>query len=280
MCAAGHVTPDRVVAFIDELKARVSSVTVHTNIHCLKRIAQLLAPQREFTWLAEIENDLALVMEPRSKFDRFVYAQRLLAAGLALMDEADKRPAVSALHRAQQYRNGLMVAFLALHPKRLKNFAVLEIGRSFRRIEGTWWVILNADETKEKRPDEVPVDEGLNQYIERYLNTHRPILAQGREDVRSLWLSTRAGACLSTDQVQRVINGTTARMLGLAISPHMFRTAIMTTAAVFGRKNNRLGSAVLNHRGTRTGVEHYNRPSTLQVGLEYAQLIRRIREEP
>src|SRR3984893_8956985 len=79
--AAVQVTPANVEAYVQELTRRVSSVSVHTYIYCLRRIAMLLAPANDFSWLGEIEKDLALVMEPRSKFDRFVFSERLVGAG-------------------------------------------------------------------------------------------------------------------------------------------------------------------------------------------------------
>ena len=51
--------------------------------------ARLLDPKADFAWLSEIEQDLALVMEPRSKFDRVVLAERLVEAGLTLVSEAE-----------------------------------------------------------------------------------------------------------------------------------------------------------------------------------------------
>jgi hypothetical protein len=39
-------------------------------------------------------------------------------------------------YRAYQVRNGLMVALLAFCPIRRKNFAALEVGRSFIKIKG------------------------------------------------------------------------------------------------------------------------------------------------
>jgi hypothetical protein len=70
--AAAHVTPGNVEAYIAELKDRVGSVTVYGSIYKLRRAAQLIAPGRDVRWLAEIEKDLALVMQPRSKFSRMV----------------------------------------------------------------------------------------------------------------------------------------------------------------------------------------------------------------
>src|SRR5262245_24607843 len=67
---AGQVALSNVEAYIAELAHRVRSVTVWNCIYKLRRAAELLDPKTDFSWLAEIEKDLALVMEPRSKFDR------------------------------------------------------------------------------------------------------------------------------------------------------------------------------------------------------------------
>jgi hypothetical protein len=39
------------------------------------------------------------------------------------------------------FRDGLLIALLAYCPIRLKNFAALEIGRSFVNVYGKWWII-------------------------------------------------------------------------------------------------------------------------------------------
>ena len=51
------------------------SVTTYNCIYHLRRAAELLAPTIDFSWLAEVEKDLALVMEPRTKFDRLVLTE-------------------------------------------------------------------------------------------------------------------------------------------------------------------------------------------------------------
>src|SRR6516165_4832222 len=52
--AAANVTPGKVEAYIDELKDCVASTTLHGSICRLRRVAQYIAPNRNFTWLAEI----------------------------------------------------------------------------------------------------------------------------------------------------------------------------------------------------------------------------------
>ena len=126
-------------------------MTVYGSICRLRRAARYMAPGRDLAWLAEIDKDLALVVRPRSKFDRMVLTEVLVEAGLTLIQEAETLRTMTKLARACQVRNGLMVALLAFCPIRRKNFAALEIGRSFVKIHGTWWIVLSASETKEKR---------------------------------------------------------------------------------------------------------------------------------
>jgi integrase len=195
--AAADVTPGNVEAYIDELTARVGSVTIYGSVYKLRRASELIAPGRDFAWLAEIEKDLALIMRPRSKFDRTVLAEVLVEAGLTLIHEAETSLSLSALARARQVRNGLMIALLAMCPIRLKNFAALEIGRSFVETRGKWWIVLAASETKERRPDERPVDDVLKSAIDRYLSEYRPVLARTENLSSMLWLSSNGGMPMS-----------------------------------------------------------------------------------
>ena len=46
-------------------------------------MAEILAPERDFSWLREIEKDLALVACPWTASDRIVTTEVLVEAGLA-----------------------------------------------------------------------------------------------------------------------------------------------------------------------------------------------------
>jgi integrase len=276
--AAAYVTPDRVERFRTELEARVRSVTVHGTIYKLRRTSQLLAPDRDFSWLSEIEKDLALVMVPRSKFDRLVYSNVLVDDGMTLMAEADAAMHRSALARARQFRNGLMVAMEALHPIRLKNFAALEIGNTLRKVHGTWWIVLPASDTKEKRPDERPVDPTLISWIARYLNVHRPVLARKEVNSAYLWLSSNNGSAMTYGAVERVIKQTTLDTVGVDVSPHLFRTSAVSTCAIHAGDQPHLGSALMHHSDPRVNEEHYNRATSASAAQKYAGLIRTLRK--
>jgi len=140
-------------------------------------------------------------------------------------------------------RNGLMLALLAQCPIRLKNFAALEIGRSIVKIDDTWWILLMASETKEKRADERPIEDDIGAAIDKYLKFYRPILARGRDSTNALWLAIN-GEAMAQCSVGEVITETTRSTLGIAISAHLFRTAAATTAAIHAGDKPHLGSAL------------------------------------
>jgi hypothetical protein len=68
--AAAHVTPENIRLYLDDLASRVQSGTAWNSISMVRRAAQFIAPDVDFRWLREIENDLAFVMQPKSKLNR------------------------------------------------------------------------------------------------------------------------------------------------------------------------------------------------------------------
>jgi integrase len=271
--AAANVTSAKVEAYLAELKTRVSSMTVHAWICRLRRAAKYMAPARNLTWLAEIGKDLALVARPRSKFDRLVLTKFLVQAGLTLIEEAERCRNITKLARAYRVRNGLMVALLAFCPIRRKNFAALEIGRSFVKIRGKWWIVLAASETKEKRADERPVDELLTSVIDRYIGEYRPVLTRD-DPIAALWPSANDGAPITAKAAARVISKTTLSRVGVRVSPHLFRTSAASSAAVHAGQNHHLASAILHHTHPSLTIEHYNRASCMSAAEHFREVVR------
>ena len=274
--ATAQVTPANVEAYMTDLTDRqVSSVTAWNCIYKLRRAAQLLAPKTDFDWLTEIEKDLASVMKPRSKFDRLVLTEQLVEAGLILITEA-KNYTKAKFVRARGIRNGLMLALLALYPIRRKNFAALEIGKTFRQVERRWWITLSGRDTKMGSPEERPIAEWMNPYIELYLNEARPVLLKTSElPTDALWISSNTGEAMSAQDVGVLITQTTEQTIGIGISPHLFRTADATTAAEARGDMPHLASALLGHRHPRVTEEHYNRASSLNAGKRYAEIVQK-----
>ena len=215
-------------------------------------------------------------MEPRSKFDRLVLTERLVEAGLTLVAEAQGF-ANNDLTRARGVRNGLMIALLALCPIRLKNFSALEIGQTFKEIQGRWWITLPRMSTKSRRADERLVPAFLNRCIDEYLNESRPALRGSRPLTNALWISSTTGKPMTTKNFGILISKITVETLGVDVSPHLFRTAAASTAAAYGGDTPNLASAILHHTDPRVTEEHYNRASSVTAAAEYARIISEFR---
>lgn len=272
------VTADCVQGFIAELQARVRSVTVWNSIYKLRRAAQLISPDMDFGWLTEIEKDVALIMIPRSKADRLVFTERLVEAGLILIREAEMF-GKTTLARAIGVRNGLLIALLALHPIRIKNFAALTVEDTFVKVDHRWWLHIPSDDTKSHRMDERQVPEFVTEIVNRYIETHRTALCRGSE-CAALWVSSTTGRRLTTKNLGTLISKITLEAIEVDVSPHLFRTAGASTAAVYGGDRPHLASALLSHRDSSVTEEHYNFSTNLSAGLEYQLITMSYRERP
>jgi integrase len=270
--AGTQVTVSNVEEYLADLQTRVRSVTVWNAIYKLRRAAELVTGSEDFSWIAEIENDLALVMQPRSKFDRLVFTNRLLEAGLTIATEAAEF-GKDELTRARGVRNGLMVASLALCPIRPKNFTELEIGRTFKEARGSWWIALPSVSTKSRRPDERRVPPVLNQWIELYLNQSRPVLIGARPATNALWISSQTGKAFTRKNLGTLISKITRETIGVDVSPHLFRTAAASTAVAYGGGIPHLASAILNHTDPRVTEDHYQRVSSATAAQIFAGMI-------
>ena len=276
-CEAGagrQIDPANVAAYVADLQVRVRTVTAYNAISQLRRAGKLIDPSTDLTWLNELEEHLRRNATPRSKFDRLVMTDRLVEAGLTLIVESYTF-AGAPVARAKGIRNGLMIALLAVCPIRLKNFAALEIGRTFREIEGSWWIVLPANETKSRRADERRVPDFLNPYIELYLSDARPALTRPNAPTNGLWLSAVSGRPMIKKAVGTLVSKITFEALGVDVSPHLFRTAAASTAATYGGSQPHLARALLNHTDPRITEEHYNRATSMSAAETYAEIVRK-----
>jgi integrase len=292
-----QVTPEAVARFIALVEPHWSSVTRSQSVFKLRRMTEILAPERDLVWLRTIEADLRAQARPKRRREN-VTANKLLQAGEALFKEAENASHLSPKKRACLARNGLMVALLAVCPIRHKNFGGLTLRTSFRRLNGRWWIILEAEDTKGGRVDERQVPEYLNPLVERYLATYRPILLARQaatsacervqakatrllpdwslEEISGpLWIAV-TGEALTYSAVGAAITDSVEATIGVRLSPHAFRRAARTTVTYSGGEHRGLTQGVLQHNSTRVGDEHYDSDSTRRAGLELTAIIREL----
>ena len=163
--AGVQITPEAVASYLERVRPLWRSVTLAQSIYKLRRMAGIVSASLAFDWLIVLEQDLALVAQPQDRFDRTFTTEVLVEAGLTLVREAEHARHRRMVWRAAQIRNGLMLALMALHPIRLRNFADLQLGSSFARVGDCWWIVLGRRETKASRPDDRQVEPVLTQAV-------------------------------------------------------------------------------------------------------------------
>ena len=107
-------------------------------------------------------------------------SESLYALGLELMDSAvDLGESTNDVCSKQglEYRDGLLIALLALIPLRLRTLAALRIGKHLVRCGDLWTLDIPAEDVKTKRPLDYPIATELSKRIDIYL--------VGREELRS-----------------------------------------------------------------------------------------------
>ena len=127
-----------------------------------------------------------------------------------------------------------------------------------------------------RSPEERPVPTWMNAHIDLYLNKARPLLlGASNSPPNALWISSHSRQPMKQRDVGKLITQLTEETIGVAISPHLFRTADATTAADARSDMPHLASALLNHKGPPITEKHYNRASSLNAANEYAAIVQR-----
>jgi integrase/recombinase XerD len=231
-----------------------------------------MMPDLDWTWLKTVKARLHAAASVVARKGPVITSVQLLGLGQQLMDES--HPSLSppiSLADAVRYRDGLMIALLALVPLRRKNIAAIEIGRHLVREGDGWFIIIPREETKTGTSIEFAVPELLVPYLATYLGIVRPRMLQG-PSCKALWISREDGA-LSYSAIGEVITRHTTRRLGVRISPHDVRDAAATTWAVAAPGQIGIARDLLSHSDLRTTTRYYNRARGIEASRAYAQLI-------
>ena len=268
---AANLTPENVMAYIPLLKETVASVTVHGCVVKAVTLARFIAPNRDYEWTRPILRRLDFEARPKEKRSKVVDSGRLFALGVKLMTDADAYRGRARLRPASTYRNGLMIAMLAICPVRLKNFTALQLDKSLIRTDDGWAISIAAEDSKSRRPIEMSLPDNHKMHLEHYLKRYRPLYPSA-DDTNALWLSTHGGQ-LTPGAISRIICQNTKCAFGHAVNPHLFRNCAATTVAT--RAGSRMGTAValLAHRDIRTIDKHYNQANMITAAQDYQKLL-------
>lgn len=292
LSAADRVTRERVAAYVTELRPTRSPYTVLCRIRELYDAMRVMAPETDWHWLSELHCTLSAGVRPvRDKLPRLRPIGELDDLGQRLMDEAEAAPGWPARRRAVLFRDGLTIALLACRPVRLKNLAMMRLGRHLVKVGGSWQMLFGAHETKTHVLYEARVPSTLAPRLERYLDVHRPVLLRGKcvpdrannmplsegqtsihSELDAVWVSEVGTQIEQAALAHRIVKHTKAAF-GRSVSPHLFRDCVATSIALDNPKHVGDASLILGHAGHRMTEKHYNHARSLEASHRHATTI-------
>jgi hypothetical protein len=266
-------TEERVDEWIAGMIGRkLMTNTIQARVISLQRGCSVMYPFSDWSWLREIARNLpdGKLESRRRKMQKLRHSRELLELGVRLITESETSRFRNHHRRHVQARHGIMIAFLALRPLRLKNFTALRLDVHLtRREDGHWRLQIPPTETKnsETIDDCLPEDIGL--LLDRYLKVDRPSLLakhprRSDSDEGHLWIS-EVGRPMTSSSIRVRIKEQTFKAFGVAITPHRFRDAGATTIAIELPAEMAMALPLLGNRDVNTIEAHYNMATTLEA---------------
>jgi integrase/recombinase XerD len=269
---AARINREVVEAYVRSFSC--GGITTVTNLHRLRDTLRFICPDEDWSWLLTIIKRISAQARPKPKMHHMVTSEALYPLGIKLMDRAvtDLIAAESTSKaRAFAYRDGLMIALLALIPLRLRTLGALRIGKHLVQSGNLWALDIPAEDNKTKRPLEFPISAELSGRIDLYLNQFRcRILGAGTHD--HLWASDQ-GRAMHDGTIYNMITRRTREALGFPVNPHRFRRAAATFWSSRDPANVRGVKDLLGHASFNTTEKHYIMAQSRVAGRALARVI-------
>ena len=273
--ARARITKDRVRAYALHLAELGNSTrTILCRLQELGEMARVIDPKADWRFINNVASRIRAKHQPVRDKSGLRLSDETLEFGFELMGKArcaeDREAAIL-------FRDGLIIAFLALVPLRRRNLADLRLGENLIALDARLFVIFEASETKTHAAFEVELPECLIVPMEEYLLRHRPFLMNqsGRWHKPAdnfLWISLH-GSPMTEIAIYDRIRERTQEKFGTAINPHLFRDAAATTMAITDPAHVRLAAPLLGHRTFSTTEKYYQQAKGYEAHKVYIEAI-------
>ena len=271
--------------YIYHLQSEVNAATVYIYLDHLLCAIQAMLPSSDWSPFKSILRHLRRDIRPRVKQHRLVDSDRLIALGIELMDKAtattnrdkDTDPVKGRylLDEMIRYRDGLLVAILAIRPIRRRTLSLIRIDKQLQKVGLHYHLVFGSADTKNRKPLEYALPTLLTSYLDRYIKIYRGLIP-GSEKHDSLWASAKGNPLSSSSVYQRIMKRTTIAF-GVGISPHLFRDCAATTLATYCPEQVLVGAGLLGHSDLRAIYNHYIHAQTMKAGKAHQNTIAALR---
>ena len=275
LCAAERVTLDRIERYVTSMRAELSAVSIANALGHLVLALREVAPNHNWCWLTSIQRkQLAFAPRP-DKRSSMVGVEKLVALGTSLMAKAQSS---SDVIDHLGYRDGLIIALLAVRPLRRSNMAGLRLNQHIAMSDHQVRISFDASEMKGKRDFDCWVPSSLVGPFIHYVTVVRPRFpGAGTHDF--VWCSMKGGALLAGGMYEMIVKRT-SREFGKPINPHLFRDIAATAIATERPDQVRLARDLLGHANLLTTEKYYLHAQSVKAGAHYGALIKSLRRRP
>jgi len=261
--------------FVEHLRESCRDTSIASLLHKLRLALGLICPQTDWSWLKVIAKRIAARAIPRSLRNPGLTSADLYEVGIRLMAKAEKSEASTrrlSKEDALTYRDGLIIALLAVVPLRRRTLTALTINQHLVKIGECWLLDIPAVDTKTRRALEFPLPEDLSRQISLFIARFRGRVS-GAENHDGLWPSTR-GKPMDSGSIYDAVRRRTTEALGFAVNLHWFRLAAGNLWSITDPANVRGVKDLLGQTSFGTTEKHYIGAQSRLAGRELAKVLR------
>jgi integrase len=266
--------PCLVADYVRYRRHRCSEQTIAIELHHLRLALSLIYPRAGWDWLLAATKRIGVKAKPKRQKHHLVTSEQLYALGIALMDQAiksaDTTGAISK-RTAFDYRDGLMIAFLAAIPLRRRTFAALRLGKHLVKSGSLWALDIPAEDVKNRRALEFSIAAKLSARIDLYLKRFRYRIP-GASNHDGVWASNK-GCVMDDGAIYDMVRRRTRTAFGFPVNLHRFRHAAMTFWSTHDPENVRGAKDLLGHASFTTTEKHYLIARSRVAGRRLAQIV-------
>jgi integrase/recombinase XerD len=249
------------------------------DLHHLRLALSFICPAVDFSWLVAITNRIATKAKTKPRRHHLVTSETLYVVGIELMDRAAARAgAVGNISKADalDYRDGLLIALLALIALRRRTIAALRIGQQLVKSGHLWELDIPAQDIKTRRPVEYPTSIDLSRRIDLYLAKFRRRIP-GAAEHDGFWPSNK-GNLMDGGTIYDTVRRRTLVAFGFPINLHRFRLAAGTLWSIHDPANVRGVKDLLGHTSFDTTEKYYIMAQTRIAGRALFRAIEGMRK--